>query len=325
VRKASPATPDRVEPDVHFVLGVHSGARVRMPDGVRVEFMSFHHWVDDDESDDATKIFPSPMLRVTEGQIVHTTLRPSSNTHTIHHHGIEPTSHNDGVGHASFEVEDEYTYQWRPASAGTYFYHCHKNTTLHFELGMYGPLIVDPPGGAGLVRHGTDVVPYDHEALWIADDVDPAWHLIEDHHEGLRHCPFDPSDAMLHFDPAYWLLSGIPHPFTRTHRDVAVDCGIGERVLVRVLNAAYGPVDVVLPFPGECVGVDGHALGGPHDGRYSYPYTVPAGSPIRLTTAQRYDMLLTPDRAGVFTVSFSFRDWVRSSVYGVAETTITVS
>lgn len=325
VRKDSPATPDRVDPDIQFILGVHSGARVTMPDGVRVAFMSFHHWIPDDQADGPTKVFPSPLLRVSEGQIVHTTLRPSRNTHTIHHHGIEPTAHNDGVGHASFEVDDEYTYQWRPASAGTYFYHCHKNTVLHFELGMYGPLIIDPPGGEGLVRSGRDVVPYDHEVLWIPDDVDPSWHLIEDHHEGLNSCPFDPSVAMAYFEPKYWLLSGVPHPLTRNHADVAVKCQVGERVLVRLLNAAYGPVDVTLPFDAECISVDGHALGGPHDHRYSYPYVVPAHSMIELSTAQRYDLLITPDRTGVFDVPFVFKEWVSGINHGFAETTITVT
>jgi plastocyanin len=325
VRQDSPATPDRVDPDVHFILGVHSGAEVVMPDGVRVDFMSLHHWIPDEEEDDETRVFPAPMMRVSEGQIVHTTLRPSRNTHTIHHHGIEPTAHNDGVGHASFEVDEEYTYQWRPSSAGTYFYHCHKNTVLHFELGMYGPLIVDPPPGEGFVRHGLDIVPYDHEALWIPDDVDPVWHLIEDHHEGIRVCPFDSSEAMLYFDPKYWLISGVPHPRTRSDANVAVNCRVGERVLVRLLNAAYGPVDVSLPFDAECVNIDGHALGGPHDHRYSYPYVVPANSQIELSTAQRYDLLITPDRAGVFNVPFVFKEWVRGATAGFAETTITVT
>jgi hypothetical protein len=129
----------------------------------------------------------------------------------------------------------------------------------------------------------------------------------------------------VHFDPKYWLLSGVPHPQTRAHPDVAVNCRVGERVLVRLLNAAYGPVDVVLPFDAECVSVDGHALGGPHDHRYSYPYGVSAGSTIELSTAQRYDLLLVPDRPGVFNVPFIFKEWVRGDEFGLAETTITVT
>ena len=323
VRSASPETPDRVEPDVEFTLGVHSNARITMPDGQRVDFMSFHHWIPDDEDDDVTKdVFPSPLLRVREGQVVHTTLIPSRNTHTVHHHGIEPTAHNDGVGHASFEVANRYTYQWRPTSSGSYFYHCHKNTVLHFEMGMYGPLIVDPPEGEGFVRRGDDVIAYDHEVEWIPDDVDPVWHAL-DHQTGLV-CPWDASQHLLRFEPRYWLLSGIPHPRSRTDPRVAVTCRPGERVLLRLLNAAYGPIVVTLPFDAECIGVDGHTLGAGKDARYSRPFEVRAGHPLEVSTAQRYDLLMAPDEIGVHVVPFYFKHWVRDRSYGVAETTITV-
>ena len=66
-------------------------------------------------------------------------------------------------------------------------------------------------------------------------------------------------------------------------------------------------------------------MGGPHDHRYSYPYVVPAHSTIELSTAQRYDLLITPDRTGVFDVPFVFKEWVSGINHGFAETTITVT
>ncbi len=319
-----PETPDRVTPDVSFVREVHTQGSVTMPDGVEVEFWGF----EDPLGRGPRRPFPSPIIRVREGQIVHTTLRSRKNNHTIHHHGIEPTAYNDGVGHTSFEVGHRYTYQWRAAESGSYFYHCHKNTVLHFELGMYGPLIVDPVQGPGFVHRGREVVTYDHEALWITDDVDPVWHDPHQEHDAGSDCEddsFDRNGHLRYFRPQYWMLSGVPHPRTLTDPKVTVNCRVGERVLIRLLNAAYGPVVLRLPFDAECIARDGHTLGGARVDRYSRPYHHPAGSVIELSTAQRTDLLVVPDRVGTFTVPLDFEHWVRKSAYGRVETTITVT
>ena len=110
------------------------------------------------------------------------------NTHTIHWHGIEPTPMNDGVGHTSFEVTGNWIYQFQPNTAGTYFYHCHKNTVLHFEMGLYGLLIIDPPQGPTFASANaptiprfdpaTFTVPFDVEAAWVPDEFDSHWHVL---------------------------------------------------------------------------------------------------------------------------------------------------
>jgi hypothetical protein len=51
---------------------------------------------------------------------------------------------NDGVGHCSMELGG-YTYQWQPNFIGSYFYHCHRNTVQHFEYGLFGFTIIEPP------------------------------------------------------------------------------------------------------------------------------------------------------------------------------------
>jgi hypothetical protein len=89
--------------------------------------------------------FPGPVIRVPRGVIFHGETQGSgSPPHTIHWHGHEPTPMNDGVGHCSMEI-GQYTYQWQPNFIGSYFYHCHRNTVQHFEFGLYGFTIVDPP------------------------------------------------------------------------------------------------------------------------------------------------------------------------------------
>ena len=43
-------------------------------------------------------------IRVREGQIVHTELNSATGPHVIHHHGIEPSPINDGVGHLTMDI-----------------------------------------------------------------------------------------------------------------------------------------------------------------------------------------------------------------------------
>jgi len=125
--------------------------------------------------------FPSPAMRLTEGQIAHTRLTVDMMMmHTIHHHGIEPSWQNDGVGHISWDVQGTYIYQWRPGHAGTYFYHCHTNTVLHAEMGMYGALIVDPPADSdGRVRAFRGGPHCDLETVWAFDEFDSRWHGLD--------------------------------------------------------------------------------------------------------------------------------------------------
>ena len=320
VRRDNPRTPDLVEADVVFHREVHTSGRVTMEDGRRINFWGF-----EDPTSHIRNPFPSPIIRVSQGQVVHTVLEPSSGSHTIHHHGIEPTPHNDGVGHTSFEVKDLYTYQWQANASGTFIYHCHKNTTLHFELGMYGPLVVDPPEGEGFVRRALDVVPYDHERIWAVDDVDPAWHDPDiDHSTGML-CPWDGGEHLLEFTPEYFIVNGIAAHRTPSHPSVAVRCRVGERVLLRLIAAAYGVVDVRLPFDAQVVSVDGHTLGGPGVDRYSRPYWIPAGGSIEMVAAQRFDLLVEPGRTGVFDVPILVKHWITGRAHGRLATTITVT
>ena len=92
--------------------------------------------------DDAT--YPAPTIRVPRGVIFHCERQGNQGPHTIHWHGIEPTPINDGVGHTSMEI-GRYLYQFQPNHTGTYFYHCHRNTMQHFEFGLFGLLLVEPP------------------------------------------------------------------------------------------------------------------------------------------------------------------------------------
>ncbi|NEX95105.1 multicopper oxidase domain-containing protein [Caulobacter sp. 17J65-9] len=310
----NPATPDRLTPDVTLFRELVRDLDLVAPDGRKIRMWTFGDPKDPKASNGT---YPGPLIRVRETQVVHTVMSASKNTHTIHHHGIEPTTFNDGVGHLSFEVTGNYTYQWRPAEAGSFFYHCHKNTTLHFQMGLHGPLIVDPIDGPGRLFTGGPA--YDVEAVWAADSLDPRWHLMN-HDAGL--CGDDV--GLNRFEPKYFLISGVFSNRTKDDPRVMVKARPRQRILIRVGCAHYGPIRVTIGADATVVGNDGRGLGDP-ERPWGRPFLQPAGQPFELTTARRWDLIVTPQSPTTIPAKIEYLDWVTRAVRGVAETRIVVA
>lgn len=342
---------------------------------------------------DAPPTFPSETLRVVENDVIQSDTTAATGTHTIHWHGIEPTPMNDGVGKQSFELS-AFVYQFAVNQAGTYFYHCHKNTVLHFEMGLYGLVLIDPKanafpgtpqevappftsGGRGCVQAAVDpavwgtrnvpsftgnvpVVDYDVEAIWVCDDIDTLWHNnfsvnesmansfavpgnIDDAANRALFTQPDPSHGNLNdFRPDIFVISGIPQVGGAVPEGgvpaipdenlppinggaVSVTCRVGQKVLVRLLNASYCTQQYTLGLDATAIAMDGRPFGIRAEGKYSKPFTIPAGRRFRLTTARRVDLLIKPTRAGVFTFKTEFFSMFRGFKIGRAITTITVN
>ena len=92
---------------------------------------------------------PGPLLRYREGDDViirvHNRLREDT---SIHWHGLLVPPEMDGVPGVSFpgiRAGQTFEYRFPIAQYGTYWYHSHSG--LQEQLGHYGPLILDPAGG----------------------------------------------------------------------------------------------------------------------------------------------------------------------------------
>lgn len=352
-QEGSPATLFRLPPTRSFLRRVFS-ARLRFPDGAEHEIWSF-----EDEASD--RAFPAPLIRVTEGDVVHVTMTASMGPHTLHWHGIEPDPRNDGVGHTSFEVSGRYTYQWIPetgvaadpdrGAAGTYFYHCHVNTPLHAQMGMFGAMVVDPapdatvPTRPGARRAFVDGPEYDvaTEAIVVPYAVDPRWHRLG-HAAGLS----GEDVGLNRFEPSHFYLLGghlaVPPP----GRSVSALSGLTARVtdghsgsplptLLRVLNAGYHPT--TLRFT--------DATGAPapiaevisHDGRQFRDTSRPGepsrplrdtGRPIITTVlafgaSERYELLLVPTVPGRYLATVEWTHWVTGALLGTRSLPVDVT
>jgi FtsP/CotA-like multicopper oxidase with cupredoxin domain len=311
-----PATPDRVARQV-FVRRQVADWNVPMKNGTQLPFWGFK----DPDISGSDSPWPSKTIRVKQGQIVHCEFKPAKGAHTIHWHGIEPTPMNDGVGHTSFEVKSSYTYQWCAHQAGTYLYHCHKNTVLHFEMGMYGALIVDPtttspdtnnpnylydplPGDSapGI----TAGAPYGAESILVFDDVDPRWHTL-DHNAGM--CGDDV--GLDKFNPAFFLINGAHNGITQTDKRTVTRTTAGKNVLVRLANASYSKLYVTLDLDAWIVEVDGRPLRtNAAKGAFAKPRLLPKGTRLELAVAQRWALWIPNIPRGDFKITGDFHHWI---------------
>ncbi len=302
----NPDTPGLVRPDVSFVRKVFND-KLTFSDGNDVEYWAFK-----DPDDD--KPFPSTPLRLRQGQVVHTTLESAINVHTIHHHGIEPSTFNDGVPDTSFTVNGHHTYQWRASRAGTFFYHCHRNAPLHVQMGMFGFVVIDPPTGPGQLYVGGPR--YEVEALWATYDVDPFWRTYN-HASGEKNAIADHT-RLNRFRPRYFTINGVDSPASLDSTKTTVRARVGQPVLLRHLTGAYYPNRVLFPAALNPVVhmSDGEPL--------PTPTRLP-GNVLHATTAERYDLILTPSRAGTHTVTYEFRHWLTGALTGTANAHVIVT
>ena len=323
--------------------------KLRFPDGSEHEVWCF-------EDDKSGRQLPGPLVRITEGDIFHATIKPSKSVHTLHWHGLEPDPRNDGVGHTSFEVTGHYTYQWRPevaergnpnrGSAGTYFYHCHVNTPLHVQMGMFGAVIVDPPADPaappGTRRHSSEGPLYDiaTEAMIAPFSIDPRWHELN-HAAGLSG-----EDAGLNrFEPRHFFLLGGVIParpggdrvWAISTMKANVVAGNKRPTLVRMVNVDYFPTRTrFMDAAGRPVRIAELIA---HDGRPFWNTPNPTGpavqpsvagqplltSIIKSGAAEKFDFLLRPPAPGRYTIAVDFQHWITGQVLATRTVTVTAA
>lgn len=313
VYPGAPATPGIRTPDVVYNRSPRMNGSMTMDDGTVVPMWGF---IDGGGGGmggmGGVASFPSPAMRVNVGQVVHTVLDMGmmNGIHTIHHHGIEPHYSSDGVGHISWDVNGVYTYQWRPSSPGTYFYHCHTNTVLHAEMGMYGALIVDPVEGAGTVYSGGPT--YDMEAFWVVDEVDSRWHQLD---WAAGTCGQDV--GLNELNPDYFVITGVDGSGDSAMNaiPIAAVMDVGQTLFARYICAGYHPQEIRFGgLTGNVVISDGRVL----------PKAMPAKK-LRACSGERYDILFTPTEPGVHVIETDIIHWITGEVLGTTRTSITVN
>jgi FtsP/CotA-like multicopper oxidase with cupredoxin domain len=97
---------------------------------------------------------PGPEINAELGQLVEVRLVNESvpDGTTLHWHGVDVPNAVDGVAGVTQDavpVGGSYTYRFRADQAGTFWYHSHQVSHEQVEQGLFGALVVTPPGGVG--------------------------------------------------------------------------------------------------------------------------------------------------------------------------------
>jgi CopA family copper-resistance protein len=91
---------------------------------------------------------PAPLIRLREGQTVRLHVENGLDEQTsLHWHGLIVPFQMDGVPGVAFpgiEKRTTFTYEFPIVQAGTYWYHSHSG--LQEQMGLYGPIVIDPKG-----------------------------------------------------------------------------------------------------------------------------------------------------------------------------------
>lgn len=252
---------------------------------------------------------PAPLLRWREGDTVTLRVRNRLREDTsIHWHGILLPANMDGVPGFSFAgiaPDGLYEYRFKVKQSGTYWYHSHSG--FQEQLGLYGPLVIDP----------LEPEPFQYERDYVVmlsdwTDEDPAKVLAtlkkqadyyNRHRRTLGDFIRDVSDngwsdtlaerwawATMNMTPTDLAdVSGATYTYLLNGQTPDGNwTGVfrpGERIRLRLINAS-----AMTYFDFRIPGLKLTVVAA--DGQYVEPVVV---DELRLAVAETYDVIVTPD------------------------------
>ena len=247
---------------------------------------------------------PSPVLELAVGQRANITLNmmmaPQEaapyNGHTIHPHGVDVPTSEDGVPETGAGVNgDTYSFTVDSRYVGSHMYHCHVHTVKHLEMGMFGALIVKD--GSNRINSGGPT--YDFEWNMVLNAVDPAYHTaVQD------------STVFADYNPRYFMINGEEGLSRNAPADV-LTAAPGARVAIRLVgihstNATFEVRD----SNGSRRNFTLHNIDG-----FALPNSRSVSS-IELSPGQTKDVMITlPSGSGSWYPEVSYRDLRNNNTY----------
>lgn len=177
--------------------------------------------------------------------------------HTIHLHGLDVDTRNDGDPMTSFWLEhlQDTTYSFKATHAGTYLYHCHVADVVHVQMGMYGLVIVKAANGLNTAWTGGPA--YDKEVHWLMSELDASWHFNVPSHD-----PIVDTVNIPPYQPTYFLVNGKSEWQLDNNDSIRIDAVFGSQVYVRLANIGFYANKIIFPsiLSAKIIDSDGRPL-----------------------------------------------------------------
>ncbi|HET6399048.1 MAG TPA: multicopper oxidase domain-containing protein [Candidatus Thermoplasmatota archaeon] len=240
---------------------------------------------------------PGPTIRVKQGDHVKVEFSHSHfHPHTIHWHGQFVPWEMDGapgVSAPSVKAGETFVYDFIAKKAGTLWYHCHVDTQLHVQQGLYGAFIVEP------ADKSEDPKDIDREYTWLLatlnreqveaiPGVNPHSHPPGCNTSGKDGC----QNPTLVGPPDVFTLNGHSYPLTMQQEGTLLKMKEGERIRLRLINAG----DTV-----ETIHPHGHDMLVTH--RDGTPLAAPFWVDVlTIGPAERYDVVMVANNPGIWMI-----------------------
>lgn len=239
---------------------------------------------------------PAKILYCNEGDSVILDTRSISQGehHTIHLHGLDVDTRNDGDPSTSFWLShmQDTTYSFKAKNAGTYLYHCHVADVVHVQMGMYGMIVVRAAGGAKTAWTGGPA--YDKDIKWLMSEVDSSWH-----YEIPDHDPVMDTVNIPEYLPDYFLINGKCGGELYLNDSMKIFGAQGEKILMRLANIGFNANRIIFPsfLKAKIIESDGRPFSNAiiNDTCFIMP-------------GERFSVMLQPDMQAAATVSVQYID-----------------
>ncbi|MFN5460087.1 MAG: multicopper oxidase domain-containing protein [Bacteroidota bacterium] len=261
-----------------------------MWDGLDVPIYSMNH------SLSAEPKIPARVIYCNEGDsvVLNALSLAQGEHHTIHLHGLDVDTRNDGDPMTSFWLEhlQDTTYSFKATHAGTYLYHCHVADVVHVQMGMYGLVVVKSANGVNTAWTGGPA--FDKEVHWLTSELDSSWHFNVPTHD-----PATDTVNIPPYVPTYFLVNGKSEWQLHNNDSVSIKGLVGQKIYLRLANIGFYNNKVVFPSHLSAVVIDS-------DGR---PLPNPInGDTVYVQPGERYGVMLSPSQEIIDSIPIHFQN-----------------